>query len=619
METALDGPEARRAASAGPDGSSEATACGAESLKDLYLRFTKPVHGLIVQGMAFSALSVVFGFVPYLAAIVIAQKALAGSMFDAQTLVLLVLASVVSAAVSHLLFGGGTGICHRADADFRVNARHILLDHFSRLPLGWFSDRTSSEAKQAVSDDVLSMHQSVGHAPADLVHAALTPLIPLVYLFAVDWRLSLVLVGYLVFIVAVSVPLMMRDYAALNKRYNAANVELSASVVEMVEGIEVVKAFGSSQQAGGRFRRAVEELSDIVYVWTKATAGAYSLMVASISPGMMLAVIGLACCVFVSNGWCDLATCVPFLVLGANIPSGIMAVGTSMGFLRLAKQSAAHLAEVLAVSPLPERVDAEELSSDDLDVTFDRVSFSYSADSSRALDGVSVHLVPGTVTALVGGSGSGKTTFARMIPRFWDPVSGAVSVGGVDLRDASSKSVLSKAAIVFQESMMLGVSIRDNIKLANPEASDDEMIAAAKASRIHERIMELPLGYDTVIGSSDGSLSGGEAQRVAIARALIQDAPILVLDEATAHADPENETAIQEALGNLVRGRTTVVIAHRLNTVAHADQILVMEEGRIVEQGTHERLLEARGRYAELWEAQQAGMRTAGRSGKDLV
>lgn len=619
METALDGPEARRAASAGPDGSSEATACGAESLKDLYLRFTKPVHGLIVQGMAFSALSVVFGFVPYLAAIVIAQKALAGSMFDAQTLVLLVLASVVSAAVSHLLFGGGTGICHRADADFRVNARHILLDHFSRLPLGWFSDRTSSEAKQAVSDDVLSMHQSVGHAPADLVHAALTPLIPLVYLFAVDWRLSLVLVGYLVFIVAVSVPLMMRDYAALNKRYNAANVELSASVVEMVEGIEVVKAFGSSQQAGGRFRRAVEELSDIVYVWTKATAGAYSLMVASISPGMMLAVIGLACCVFVSNGWCDLATCVPFLVLGANIPSGIMAVGTSMGFLRLAKQSAAHLAEVLAVSPLPERADAEELSSDDLDVTFDRVSFSYSADSSRALDGVSVHLVPGTVTALVGGSGSGKTTFARMIPRFWDPVSGAVSVGGVDLRDASSKSVLSKAAIVFQESMMLGVSIRDNIKLANPEASDDEMIAAAKAARIHERIMELPLGYDTVIGSSDGSLSGGEAQRVAIARALIQDAPILVLDEATAHADPENETAIQEALGNLVRGRTTVVIAHRLNTVAHADQILVMEEGRIVEQGTHERLLEARGRYAELWEAQQAGMRTAGHSGKDLV
>lgn len=619
METALDGSEARRAASAGPDGSSEATACGAESLKDLYLRFTKPVHGLIVQGMAFSALSVVFGFVPYLAAIVIAQKALAGSMFDAQTLVLLVLASVVSAAVSHLLFGGGTGICHRADADFRVNARHILLDHFSRLPLGWFSDRTSSEAKQAVSDDVLSMHQSVGHAPADLVHAALTPLIPLVYLFAVDWRLSLVLVGYLVFIVAVSVPLMMRDYAALNKRYNAANVELSASVVEMVEGIEVVKAFGSSQQAGGRFRRAVEELSDIVYVWTKATAGAYSLMVASISPGMMLAVIGLASCVFVSNGWCDLATCVPFLVLGANIPSGIMAVGTSMGFLRLAKQSAAHLAEVLAVSPLPERADAEELSSDDLDVTFDRVSFSYSADSSRALDGVSVHLVPGTVTALVGGSGSGKTTFARMIPRFWDPVSGAVSVGGVDLRDASSKSVLSKAAIVFQESMMLGVSIRDNIKLANPEASDDEMIAAAKAARIHERIMELPLGYDTVIGSSDGSLSGGEAQRVAIARALIQDAPILVLDEATAHADPENETAIQEALGNLVRGRTTVVIAHRLNTVAHADQILVMEEGRIVEQGTHERLLEARGRYAELWEAQQAGMRTAGHSGKDLV
>lgn len=619
MEMALDGSEARGREPDGRGGASAAGARGEESLMGLYLRLTKPAHGLIVQGMVLSALSVAFGFVPYLIAIVIAQEALAGSMFDAQALALMVLASVVCAIASRLLFGIGTAVCHRADADFRVNARHILLGHFSRLPLGWFSDRTSSEAKQAVSDDVLGMHQSVGHAPIDLVNAVLTPLVPLAYLFTVDWRLSLLMVGYLVVVAGVSTPFMMRDYSSLSKRYNAANVELSASVVEMVEGIEVVKAFGSSKRAGGRFRAAAQNLADVTYAWTKLSAGPFSLLAASISPGMMLALIGLAGCLFVMNGWCDFATCVPFLVLGANIPSGLMAVSSSMGFLRLAKQNLEHIAEVLAVDPLPEKDGAEDLPSGDLDVVFDRVSFVYSFDSSPALCDIDVRLAPGTVTALVGGSGSGKTTFARLIPRFWDPVSGAVRIGGKDLREASSESVLSKAAVVFQESMMLGVSIRDNIKLARPAASDDEMMEAAKASQIHERIMELPLGYDTVIGSSDGSLSGGEAQRVAIARALIQDAPILVLDEATAHADPENETAIQEALGNLVRGRTTVVIAHRLNTVIHADRILVMESGRIVEEGTHEQLLEARGRYAGLWEAQQAGACFAGHDGKDLV
>lgn len=580
-------------------------------LRRLYLRLTKPAHPLMVRGAILAALSVVFDFVPYVIAILIAQDALRSTLPDVPTLVALVAAAILCAAIGRGCFGGGVGTCHRADADFRVGARHIILDHFARLPLGWFNDTSSSEVKQAVSDDVLGMHQSVGHAPAEMTSALFAPLIPLVFLFIADWRLSLLLVAYLVVLAAVSTAFMLRDHSKLTEEYNAANVELSSSVVEMVEGIEVVKTFGSAKHASERFRQAVERLTEIVYVWTKLSAGPFSLLVAFISPGIILALLGVASLWFITSGWMDFAACVPFLVLGPSIPSGFVTVGSSMNFLNIAIQDLEHVDQILAVKPLPEPENPQTLADADLDIAFDDVSFAYSegGESPRALDGIDARLMPGTVSALVGDSGSGKTTFARLIPRFWDPSTGTVGLGGRDLRTLASASVLSKVAIVFQESMMLSISVRDNIKLARPEATDDEMVQAAKAAQIHDRIMEFPQGYDTVIGSSEGDLSGGEAQRVAIARAIVQDAPILVLDEATAHTDPENEGAIQVALGNLSLGRTTVVIAHRLNTIAQADQILVMEAGRIVEQGVHDDLLASGGRYAGLWKAQQVGGR----------
>lgn len=576
-------------------------------LRRLYLRLTKPAHPLMVRGAVFAALSVAFDFVPYVIAILIAQDALRSTLPDAPTLVALVAAAIICAAIGRCCFGKGVGTCHRADADFRVGARHILLDHFARLPLGWFNDSSSSEVKQAVSDDVLGMHQSVGHAPAEMTGALLTPLIPLVFLFFVDWRLSLLFVAYLAVVIAVSMVFMFRDHSKLKEEYNAANIELSSSVVEMIEGIEVVKTFGSAKHASERFRQAVERLTEIIYVWTKLSAGPFSMLVAFISPGIILALLGVTSVWFIASGWIDFAACVPFLVLGPSIPSGFVTVGSSMNFLNIAVQGLGHVDQILAVKPLPEPVSPQALADADLDVAFDDVSFAYSEsdDAPRALEGVEAHLMPGTVSALVGDSGSGKTTFARLIPRFWDPSTGVVGLGGHDLRTLASASVLSKVAVVFQESMMLSLSIRDNIKLARPEATDDEMVQAAKAAQIHDRISEFPRGYDTVIGSSEGDLSGGEAQRVAIARAIVQDAPILVLDEATAHTDPENEGAIQVALGNLSRGRTTVVIAHRLNTIAQADQILVMEAGRIVERGVHDDLLARGGRYAYLWKAQQ--------------
>ncbi|WP_314946302.1 ABC transporter ATP-binding protein, partial [Olsenella uli] len=373
----------------------------------------------------------------------------------------------------------------------------------------------------------------------------------------------------------------------------------------IADGIEVVKTFGSAREAGSRYRDAVEELTDVTFEWTKVTAGPFSMLGGFASPGTVLAFLGLASSLFVAKGWFDFADCVPFLVLGPSIPAGLVTLASGMGFLRTAKQNLEHIAQVLSAEQLPEAEEAERLPDSDLDVAFDETSFSYGESTRLALDHVSACIAPGTICALVGDSGSGKTTFARLIPRFWDPTSGSVRLGGHDLRDVSSQSLLSQVAIVFQESMLLSLSIRDNIKLSCPDATDDEMIEAAKAARIHERILSFPRGYDSVIGSADCNLSGGEAQRIAIARAILQDAPVLVLDEATAHADPENETAIQTALSRLSHGRTTVVIAHRLNTVTGADQTLVLEDGRVIESGRHDGLLQANGRYAKLWQTQQ--------------
>lgn len=287
----------------------------------------------------------------------------------------------------------------------------------------------------------------------------------------------------------------------------------------------------------------------------------------------------------------------PGLLLGLGLTSPLMRLGASAQFLRNATKAQQSLAEFFALPVVPRT--AEPRSPQGHDVAYIDVGFAYDGEH-RVLHDIAAACAPGTVTALVGASGSGKSTLAKLVPRFYDAQQGAVAIGDADVRDIDAAELCRSVGFVFQDVQLLRASLRDNIRLARPDATDRDVEAAARAAQIHDRILRFPRGYDSVVGE-DANLSGGEAQRVTIARALLADTPVLVLDEATAFADPDSEAAIQKALSTLAADRTVLVIAHRLHTITGADQILVLAGGRIVERGTHPELVAAGGRYARMW------------------
>lgn len=568
-------------------------------------RFAKTVRPQIVAGVIVTALSSLFTFIPYVILALIASRVIEEGTLSIEWLLPRLIVAGLSALLGRVLFGIGTGICHYADAQFRVNTRTSLAEHISRIPLGWFSSHSSGEIKQAASDDVLGMHQMIGHAPADLTAGILSPLLPLIYLFTVDWRMALALLAWIIFAMLFSSLSMMSDFSTLNTQYNNALAEVSNATVEMVDGIEVVKTYNDGTKTSSRFRKAIDTYIDITYVWAKKTGAPFSLSQVLMSPAVILIIFTLMSIVFIHFGWLNVSQAVVFLILGTGVPSAVINIWGTAGFIRTASTSAEHFGSIMDIEPLPEPQQPETIDAADPTVEAHEVTFSYTGNEQLALNGINICIKPHTITALVGRSGSGKTTLARLIPRFWDVTSGKLTIGGVDVREVKTSDVLSACAVVFQETQLLRTTIRENICLSRPDAPESAVVEAAKAANIHERIMELPEGYDSVIGTAGVNLSGGEAQRLAIARAMIADAPILILDEATAHADPENETVIQEALARLARGRATVVIAHRLNTIRNADNIVVLDEGKICEAGTHDELIARGGIYAHMWERQK--------------
>ncbi|MDG4795582.1 ABC transporter ATP-binding protein [Micromonospora sp. WMMD1082] len=566
--------------------------------------FFAPVKGSLAAIIGLSVLGAVSGVVPFIAIVELARAllpALSGGQVDPERVWVIVLVAVLALFVSFgTAFASGM-VSHLADAELQLSLRQRIIRHLQRLPLGWFDTRSSGRVRKLVENDVVALHQLVAHAIQDVITAVAVPVISIVYLFAVQWQLALAALVPLV-ITATLYPILMRGGAEKYRQYDEAAGRLSGATVEFVHGIAVVKRFGQLGRSHRRYRDATKTYVEFVGQWTRETAAMFTVIEIITSPVVMLVWLLAVGVWLVNAGTVDPIDVLPGLLLGLGLTSPLMKLGSSAQFLRNATKARQSLAAFFALPAVPQP--SWPRTPEGSTVDFQDVSFSYDGEH-RVLHEIATNCSPGTVTALVGASGSGKSTLAKLVPRFYDVTQGRVALGGVDVREIASHELYRQVGFVFQDVRLLRASLRDNIRLARPNATDGEIEQVARAAQIHDRILRFPRGYDSVVGE-DANLSGGEAQRVTIARALLTDAPILVLDEATAFADPDSEAAIQTALSALAADRTVLVIAHRLHTIVGVDKVLVLDGGRVIERGTHAELVSAGGRFAQMWSAYQA-------------
>ncbi|MFI0355768.1 ABC transporter ATP-binding protein [Actinomadura sp. 9N407] len=564
----------------------------------------RPHAGTFAAVVILQVIGAIAGLAPLLAVVELGRTLLAPGPLDHDHVRLIVIAGAGGLLVRLLFTAASSGIGHLLDVQVQLSFRRRLAAGLGRVPIGWFSRRRTGELAKVVGEDVSAVHPFIAHTPGEVVSAFVVPVVSLIYLFTIDWRLTLITLIPVVLAVAL-VPLMMTPARLREqKEFDAGMGRIASSVVEFVEGIAVVKAFGGAERAHLRFRTAVDDFVSSFYRMVRGLAGIAAGMQMVLSPPFVLLVVLIGGAALITTGGMAPADLLPFLLLGLGLTAPVAALGHGFDDMQAARRAVGRIRDVLAVPPLPEP--AHPVAPHGHRVELRDVRFGYQADH-EVLRGIDLVLEPGTVTAIVGPSGSGKSTLVQLLPRFFDPTHGSITLGGADLRELGGRELYRTVSFVFQDVRLLRASVADNIALAVPHADREEVERAARLANVHDRILELPRGYDTVIGDGTG-LSGGEAQRIAIARALLADTPVLVLDEATAFADPRTEQAVRRALATLGGDRTILVIAHRLETVADADTVVVLENGSIVEQGRPADLLARNGRFAAFWRSHRSAI-----------
>ena len=553
-------------------------------------RLGAPVRTRLRMGQVLVLLSGILAVAPYLALVRLGDILLdaynAGAAPDPQRVRTVVMMLISAYSTRLLLYMVALIITHMADLALRDQMRRDIVQRISRAPLAWFTASTSGRIRKAVQDDTTTVHTVIAHGPVEQLNAIVTPLALVACAFWIDWRLALLALSTLLLYV-LTYSFSMRGMNEKTVEMDRKLAAVSSTMVEFVSGIGVVKAFGRVGRAHAAYLNAADDFSAFYRAWAMPLVTMTCLSFTWVSVPVLLLVNLGGGALLISAGLVTLPEVLATTLIALVLPGALLTVASISWSYQMAGAAALRLCEVIDTPVLPTA--EESRRPERARVEIDRVSFSYG--DTLAVDEASLTLEPGTVTALLGPSGSGKSTLATLIARFADPDSGAVRVGGVDLRDMDEETLYSTVSFVLQDAQLLGATVRENIALGRPDADLEQVRDAARVAHVDEEIMALPDGYDTVLGR-DTALSGGQEQRIAIARAVLLDTPVLLLDEATAMADPESEAEIQEALSALVAGRTVLVIAHRPAAVRGAHRIAVMERGRVVAAGSHEELLD---------------------------
>lgn len=567
------------------------------------LKFSGPFRITILLSAVFSAFSAVINLKAYLCVYGVA-KVLIQSSGNFGALDLAAMKALGMQAVWYVCMGFGIYgmalLCSHISAYNTVaRIRMQLIRHLGTLPLGYHSLHPSGKQRKIIEKNTDNLEILIAHNIPDYVQSLVLPIAFLVFMFRYDWRLSLIcLVPILIgFILLFS--MLKGESSGFIGQVQKSGEDISNAATEYVRGIAVVKTFGQTASSFRRYQRAVKDYADFMTKYAFSMENAFSLYTAIVNAVFLFLIPG-GIVLYNLGGGAEktIMTFAFFAVLIPLVASILTKLMHSSSNLMLADASFTAIEEMLAEKPLTETKKLPVPQNGE--IRLDHVSFQYEA-GVKALDDVSLTIRPGTVTALVGESGGGKSTVANLIARFWDVSEGSVTVGGVDVRKLDYADWMKHISIVFQDTNLFKMSVAENVAMYKPGASREEIMEVLRQAQCEDILEKLPNGVDSVIGARGVYLSGGEMQRIALARAILKDAPIVLLDEATAFADAENEYLIQRALDILLHGKTVLMIAHRLQTIVHADQIIVMQRGGIAEQGTHEELMQRQGVYAKMY------------------
>ena len=535
-----------------------------------------------------------FGIVPFLMVALLADELYHGTATIQRILFYSGIAAICQ-IIKMLLTWRSSLMSHKISFTILKNIREAITDRMAKVPMGVMLETPTGIFKNLIVDNVAKLEDSMAHFMPELPSNIAAPLCSILLIFILDWRMGLASL--------VTIPLgilffaaMMRGYGPRMENYMRSANDMNSSLVEYVSGIQVIKAFNRSASSYGKYSKSVNYFHDSTMEWW-SQCWFWNAAARAVLPSTLLGTLPVGAWLYM-EGTLSLPVFLISLVVPLGFVAPLMKVSEAMEQVSMIK---GNLEQVTAFLKIPELVrPSEPVSLGERTYQFEDVHFGYK--ETEVLHGISFQTRPGTMTAIVGPSGSGKSTIAKLMAGFWDVTSGSVRFGGQDIRQIPFEQLMGEISYVAQDNFLFDKSIRENIRMGNPAATDEEVEDAAKAANCHDFIMQLEQGYDTLAGDAGDRLSGGERQRITIARAMLKPSSVVILDEATAYADPEKEALIQQAISKLVAGKTLIVVAHRLNTIRNADQILVVANGNIAGRGTQEELLRECPIYQKMWQ-----------------